>query len=163
MSRADPPSIATWILEHWTPGLRNNTLAGDLLEEFRSGRPDRTRAWYWHQVLAAVAIACFREFLDHGTALLFAAFWAMIAPAWLLIVAAVEQRFNLIAHIRQIDFPWSAASDLGLLLVANLLFIWAGILIYLIPHLWVRRSLKIRLLAAASRPAFPCSLPFRRP
>ncbi len=155
MSTAEPPSIATWMLEHWTPGSRNDALAGDLLEEFHSERTGRTRAWYWRQVLAAIAIGCFHEILDRGTALLFAVLWASIAPAWLLIVVAVEQRFNLIAHFRQMDFPWSTASDTGLLLVANLFFIWAGILLYLIPHLWFRRSLSFRLLARGVMASIP--------
>ena len=155
MSRSEPPSIATWMLEHWTPGSRNDALAGDLLEEYRSGRTGRTRAWYWRQVLAAIAIGCFHDILDRGTALLFAVLWASIAPAWLLIVAAVEQRFNLIAHFRQMDFPWSAASDTGFLLGANLLFIWAGILLYLVPHLWFRRSLSVGLLARGVMASIP--------
>jgi len=155
MSSAEPPSIATWMLEHWTPGTRSDALAGDLLEEFRSGRTGRTRAWYWRQVLAAIAIGCFHEILDRGAALLFAILWASIAPAWLLIVVAVEQRFNLIAGSRQMDFPWSTASDTGFLLGANLLFIWAGILLYLIPHLWFRRSLSVRLLARGVMASIP--------
>ena len=144
MTHTDPPRMAMWMLEHWTPGGRNDALAGDLLEEFRSGR---TGAWYWRQVLAAIVLSCLREILNHRTVLLFAAAWSMLAPAWVLIVSAVEQHFNLSARIVQLDFPWSTLSDLGLLLVSNLFFIWAGILLYLIPHLWLRRRLRFRPLA----------------
>lgn len=144
MRHSDPPRIATWLLEHWTPGARNDALAGDLLEEFRSGR---TGAWYWRQVLTAIALGCVQEILNHRTMLLYAAAWSMLAPAWVLIVAAVEQHFNLNVRIVRLDFPWSTLSDLGLLLGSNLLFIWAGILLYLIPHLWLRQRLRFRPLA----------------
>ncbi len=42
MRPTEPPPIATWLLEH--VGLRNQSLAGDLLEEYRTGR---SGAWYW--------------------------------------------------------------------------------------------------------------------
>lgn len=142
MKPANPPFFATWMLNHWTPGTRNDALAGDLLEEFWSGR---TGAWYWRQVLAAIVVGWLREILNHRMLLLFAAAWSMLAPAWVLVVA-VEQHFNLSARIVQLDFPWSTLSDLGLLLVSNLLFIWAGILLYLIPHLWLRRRLRFQPL-----------------
>ncbi len=119
------------------PGRRNDALAGDLLEEFRNGRSTR---WYWRQVLAAIAIGGGREIVNHRMVLLFAAAWSMLAPAWLLAVAAFEQNFKLNAKILQLDFPWSTLCDLGLMLAASLLFIWAGILLYLIPHLSLRRG-----------------------
>jgi hypothetical protein len=79
----------------------------------------------------------------------------MLAPAWLLIVAAVEQQFNLNARILQLEFPWSTLCDLGLLLAANLLFIWVGILVYLIPHLWFRRNFRIRPLSQGVLASIP--------
>ncbi len=48
MSRTGPPPLATWMLEHLTFGCRKEELAGDLCEEFRSGRSE---GWYWRQVL----------------------------------------------------------------------------------------------------------------
>jgi hypothetical protein len=48
-----PPRIATWLLEHLGPGYRNESLAGDLFEEYQQ---DRTRAWYWREVIAAICI-----------------------------------------------------------------------------------------------------------
>jgi hypothetical protein len=152
MRCVEPPSLAIWLLEHWTPGGCNDALVGDLLEECRSGR---TGAWYWRQVLAAIAIGCTREIRNHRTVLLFAASWSILAPSWLLIVAAFEQHFNLNAHILQLDFPWSTLCDLGLILAANLLFIWAGIVFYLIPHLWLRRNLKVRPLAKGVLTSIP--------
>lgn len=48
-----PPRGATWLLQHLGPGYRNESLAGDLFEEFQQ---DRTRAWYWRQTAAAILI-----------------------------------------------------------------------------------------------------------
>ena len=79
MKNIDPPVIATWILEHLTPGHRNDALSGDLLEEFLSGR---SANWYWRQVLAAIATASFREVRTHSPLLIFAALWTIFAPAW---------------------------------------------------------------------------------
>jgi hypothetical protein len=133
-------------------GHRNDGLAGDLLEEFRNGRSSR---WFWRQVLAAIAIGGGREIVNHRTVLLFAPAWSMLAPAWLLTVAAFEQNCKLNAHILQLDFPWSTLCDLSLMLAANLLFIWTGILIYLIPHLSLRRNLRVRPLAQGILASIP--------
>jgi hypothetical protein len=45
--------MATWLLEHLGPGYRNESLVGDLFEEYEQGR---TRAWYWRQAVVAIFI-----------------------------------------------------------------------------------------------------------
>ena len=45
-----PPRLASLLLERLAPG--NDPLRGDLEEEFANGR---TSAWYWTQVIAAIA------------------------------------------------------------------------------------------------------------
>lgn len=45
-----PPRLASLMLERFAPG--NEALHGDLDEEFSSGR---SSAWYWRQVMAAIA------------------------------------------------------------------------------------------------------------
>jgi len=56
MRRLEPPATATWLLEHFTFGERNEALAGDLLEDFRNGRTAvRLASWFGpfrHFVLA---------------------------------------------------------------------------------------------------------------
>ena len=51
MSEMRPPVLATWLLEHAARG--NDALVGDLFEEHRRRR---SSAWYWRQVLTAVAV-----------------------------------------------------------------------------------------------------------
>jgi preprotein translocase subunit SecY len=60
MRHTEPPSAATWLLTHL--GRRNESLVGDLLEEYRRGRSSN---WYWRQVVAAIAV-------DLGKPVLFA-------------------------------------------------------------------------------------------
>lgn len=152
MKQIEPPSLATWMLQHCIPGRRNEALVGDLLEEFRAGR---SICWYWRQVLDAVVRGCTREILGHSAMAFYAALWSMLAPAWVLVVANFEQHFNLVQRFLRLDWPWSSVCDLGLLLSANLVFIWAGILLYLIPRLWSRTNLKIRLLSRGILSSLP--------
>jgi len=53
MTNAVPPRIATWLLERLGPDYRNESLAGDLFEEYQQGR---SRAWYWREVILAICI-----------------------------------------------------------------------------------------------------------
>jgi hypothetical protein len=49
-----PPALASWILERLGYTHENPALAGDLLEEFQSGR---SPAWYWRQTLTVIVRA----------------------------------------------------------------------------------------------------------
>jgi hypothetical protein len=48
-----PPRLARWLLKHFGPAYRRESLLGDLLEEYQEGR---TPAWYWRQTGAALLI-----------------------------------------------------------------------------------------------------------
>lgn len=144
MRRAQPPFLAAWVLQHLPPGKSNEALTGDLFEEFRNGR---STAWYWRQVVTAVATTCLRDIFEHRTVFAFAALWSMLTPAWVLIVANVEKHFNFYARIGQMAWPWGNICDWGVLLLANLFFIWTGIVLYLLLHLWSTRSPKVRPLS----------------
>jgi signal peptidase I len=47
-----PPRLATWLLQRCAGGYRCESLAGDLIEQYHAGR---SSAWYWRQVLLALA------------------------------------------------------------------------------------------------------------
>jgi len=51
MNSAKPPRLAAWILQHFGPELNQEALTGDLNEALQQ---DRSKAWYWRQVLAAI-------------------------------------------------------------------------------------------------------------
>lgn len=155
MNRSDPPSIATWMLEHWTPGPGNDALAGDLLEEFRSGRTDRTRAWYWRQVLAAIASGCFREIVDHRSVMLFAVLWAMVSPAWVVLSNNTEAHSRAFGLMWQMDWPWSTICTLASSLAMSLTFIWFGMSLYLIARMSAARSFNARRLLRGLLQALP--------
>jgi hypothetical protein len=76
-SATGSPSVATWLLERFTFGSGGESLIGDLLEEYRSGR---SRAWYWRQALTAVVMSCAVELRDNGLLVLRAvtAGWAAL-------------------------------------------------------------------------------------
>jgi hypothetical protein len=152
MRRTEPPSAATWILHHFKLGRCNDALAGDLMEEFRSGR---SVGWYWRQVLAATAIGFLKEIVDHQFVFAFAVLWSMLAPAWLLIISGIAQHFNLSARIWQLDWPWSTLSYMALLLLANLIFIWTGIALYLVAHLSMTENLRVALLSRGILASIP--------
>jgi hypothetical protein len=143
------------MLEHCTPGLRNDALAGDLLEEFRSGRNDRTRAWYWRQVLAAIAIGCFREILNHRSAMLFAVLWAIVSPAWVVLSNNTEAHSRAFGLMWQMDWPWSTICALASSLAMSLTFVWFGMALYLVPRMSAARSFSMRRLVHGLLQALP--------
>lgn len=128
MRQSGPPRAATWMLRHLVPGERNDALAGDLLEEFRAGR---SAAWYWRQVLACIAIINTRVVVVQTGALLFAALWALLYPAWLSITRIGA--FPRLDHaMYNLAWPWSTICELGLSFLILISFVWAGLLIYLV-------------------------------
>jgi hypothetical protein len=54
MSERVPPKFALWLLKQGGSSYHSDSLAGDLIEQYRQGR---SRAWCWGQVAAAIAIA----------------------------------------------------------------------------------------------------------
>jgi hypothetical protein len=87
-----PPRIATWLLERFGPGYRNESLVGDILEEYQQGR---TRGWYWRQTLVAICIgraASLRRVLPRLAASALLRF--LTEAAGLLAVMALGQQFR---------------------------------------------------------------------
>ena len=60
MSRreSNPPTLALWLLRHACPGNHRQALAGDLVEQYSAGR---SPAWFWKQVLVAMALGALSE------------------------------------------------------------------------------------------------------
>ena len=143
MSETKPPRFPNWLLEHLAISGRAEALVGDLLEEFRAGR---SKSWYWRQAFSAIAIGCFREVAAHLNVLVFAAIWSMLTPGWLLSIAKLERDYRLSDRIWQMAWPWSTISEFGLLLAGNLVFVGAGIALYLMPQLSISREMKLGAL-----------------
>lgn len=131
MKHARPPLLATWMLEHLTPADRDEALAGDLLEDFRSGRSD---AWYWRQTLAACAGGWLRHLGDRRLMLTFAALWSMLAPTWLALEIRIVDGAHASAGTWRMDGQFSGIVAIGLWLLLNLGFIWAGMSLYFLSH-----------------------------
>ncbi|HEX8711896.1 MAG TPA: hypothetical protein VF730_08490 [Terracidiphilus sp.] len=142
MKQSDPPRAATWLLQHLAAGERNEALAGDLLEEFRSGR---SGGWYWRQVLAYVAITNTRVVLGHAGALLFAGLWALLAPSWLPLTRPGEFRW-LDPRILGLAWPWSSLCEVGLTFSILISFVWAGLVLYLLLESVATRRFSFRRL-----------------
>jgi hypothetical protein len=102
--------MATWLVERLGPDYRNESLAGDLFEEYQW---DRTRAWYWRQAIVAVCIgraASLRKWLPQLTASALLRF--LTEAAGLLGIMALSQQFRqACASAWMLDF----ASLVGLL------------------------------------------------
>ena len=54
MIEPTPPQLATWLLKKCGSPYHGDSLAGDLIEQYREGR---SRRWYWKQITAAILIA----------------------------------------------------------------------------------------------------------
>jgi hypothetical protein len=139
MRRREPPATATWLLEHFSPGKRNEALAGDLLEEFQNGR---TAGWYWSQVLVAVALGWFRHSLAHPSVFVFAALWSIAAPSWYVLTDKIQNDLTVFNQWAcSLAFPWSMIGYFGWPLTAALSFIWMGAALYLLSQICITRNL----------------------
>lgn len=62
MKVSQPPAVATWVLKRLALGERQESLIGDLIEQYRQGR---SASWYWRQVLMAILVSATNELRDH--------------------------------------------------------------------------------------------------
>ena len=58
MRTSRPPVVATWLLEHFRSGSRNDCITGDLMEAYQRGC---SRGWYWKQMFAAIIVSYCQE------------------------------------------------------------------------------------------------------
>jgi hypothetical protein len=125
MNRIEPPALPLWMLEHLTPAERDEALAGDLLEGFRGGR---SNGWFWRQALGAWLGAWARYLARRRSVLLFALLWSALAPAWTAVIDRVEQEARVIGL--RFNAPVSTLPSLMIWLSLQLLFLWAGTVVY---------------------------------
>ncbi len=140
MHRREPPPQATWILEHLTTGTRNEALAGDLLEELRSGRSNR---WYWRQVISACAVSWSKSLALRGPMLAFVLLWSALAPAWQVIVERIEAA-PIFASLWQVLGPLWLPFALAGWTALHAAFLWAGVLAYLLANTILGRTIRRR-------------------
>jgi hypothetical protein len=76
MSTAQPPRLATWLLQHLASSPKPESLVGDLIEQYRNGR---SATWYWRQVLTAILAGAIRDIRSHKLLAIRA-----VAIGWLL-------------------------------------------------------------------------------
>jgi signal peptidase I len=85
MNITGPPRLAVWLLQHGGSRYRRESLAGDLIEEFRSGRSD---AWFWRQVLQALCAGItqprwlMQRWREYRAVLLFVVLMGGFRSAW---------------------------------------------------------------------------------
>jgi len=102
MKSSQPPSLATWLLEHLLPRGGNEPLAGDLSEGYSQGR---SAAWYWRQVLVAIMVGFSKELRARWVTLMFAAIVSSALP-WKPIWHSSEFQFVIVWGTR---LPWPAS------------------------------------------------------
>ena len=142
MNRTEPPRIASWMLGHLMPERGNEALTGDLLESYRNGR---SRGWYWWQVTAALAVAWIHCADRRRMALAFAGAWCMWSPAWDLILRRLQNDTNFAGFVWTLPWPWSTICAFGFWTLMRLLFVWAGVLIYVLFLIITLRAVKARI------------------
>lgn len=130
MRRTEPPPLATWILEHGIPGDYDEALAGDLLEDFRSGRSD---GWFWRQALAACAVSWGQSLRARIPLLVFALLWSIPAPAWKVYTDSVRNA-PVFARIWPLFGPGWVVLAFVLWLALNAAFLCAGVFIFLLSQ-----------------------------
>lgn len=138
---AEPPRLATWLLEQFTPVLDNKPLAGDLIETFKGGR---SSGWYWRQVLSAILVSL-TTFLHRNLAVIAYAIGCgmAISRAWFFIfpnakhACAFPKIFALYAKGYPLQWPWSLLYQTAFLIA----FQFAPIVVALVAYLAVSHRL----------------------
>jgi hypothetical protein len=141
-------ALATWMLEHVTFGSPNESLSGDLLEEFQSGR---TAGWYWRQALAAIAITLSSKSRAYVLPLVFSAGWSILYSAMWLSITKNRLTQNLLGRIAAHDWPYSTGLHFVSATIPAATFVWIGFFLYLASYNHVARQLStLRILGSLS-------------
>jgi len=98
--KSDPPKPAIWLLQHARPGNDNEALTGDLIERFREGQ---SRAWFWKQVLIAIAVGILSEIRRHWPHFCYAIAGTAVPAFFWQTVLEVRS----VVHWWALPWPWS--------------------------------------------------------
>jgi len=139
MKTSAAPALASWLLKHLLPGSQNEILTGDLLEQ--SG--ERGPAWYWRQVLAAIAVGFVQALRVRWATILFAIAFTAAFP--IRCVWTVTQFRSLLYSGIKLPWPVSLVSEIGIVT----LFSGAGLLIGVGVYLAIVREFRFRKLTHA--------------
>lgn len=137
MKSSDPPALATWLLDHLTPRGKNDSLAGDLLEDFRQRR---SVSWYWRQVFGAIFVAFSTELRARWFAVLFAILWTCAFPLYWKSVMLSPLSQSVLGWGVGHDWPESLLYVAAVYIAENAAIVWAGLTVYLV----IMRSLRLQ-------------------
>ena len=129
MTLSKPPALATWMLEHLAPGIDEDALAGDLLEEFRHRR---SVAWYWRQVLMAIFVGLSKELGRQWRAAGFAVAWTVASVIPLRYLWYQSHFRGLLGWAIGHDWPESFILFMSLAISPQFLTWWFGLAVYLV-------------------------------
>jgi hypothetical protein len=107
------PALAKWLLVRLVPSAQSDTIAGDLDEQFASGR---SRFWYWRQALNTVLVQGLGEIRSSKLMTVLA-----VLVGWLSIFA-----FHAIVVNQTMLLQWSRQSGLVGLTITYLSAVIAG-------------------------------------
>lgn len=133
----DPPKLATWLLEQFSPVPQNAPLAGDLIEAFRQGR---SSGWYWRQVFWAILIGLLNLFRKRPGYLAYAALCSgLTSIAWLFVLlslwgpsSALRTVFALYAKGLGMQWPWSLVYQIAFLTIFQAVIVASALIAYLV-------------------------------
>jgi hypothetical protein len=116
MKSSRPPIVATWLLEHFLLDSRDTSLIGDLIEDYTQGH---SRAWYWRQVLIAIAVGCWRDIRAHKLLAVRA-----LAVGYAILVLEGRMLFTFVPHlVHKLEFllPTTKFPGFALLIISSAL------------------------------------------
>ncbi len=118
MSVRAPPKLAVWLLERCGSEFHAESLAGDLIEEYRSGRNRRS---LWRQVATAIGLALLRSIRTMRWSVLpRASLWLVTETAAVLALTAIVNQIRRTAATGEIMSTWFIIFVATLIMIASL-------------------------------------------